>query len=138
MKIKANVSYDIKDFVIIIKKKNTNFKKVCDHYHYTGKYRGAAHSIYRLQYRITKKIPVIFHHGSKHDWHFIIKELATEFDCGEFKCLAENTEKYVSFSVPIKKQYNDWKVEMFEIEFVQTFKILPTSLTNLSDNLSGI
>ena len=60
-----------------------------------------------MRYGTTKKIPVVFHNDSKYDWHLIIKELAKEFDCGEFKCLAENTEKYISFSVPIKKEYND-------------------------------
>ena len=33
----------------------------------------------------------------------MIKELAEEFD-GEFECLGENTEKYITFSVPIKKE----------------------------------
>ena len=33
----------------------------------------------------------------------MIKELAKEFD-GNFECLGENTEKYVTFSVPIKKE----------------------------------
>ena len=45
-------------------KKFKNYKKVCDHCHYTGIYRGAAHSICNLQYRTTKKIPVVFHNGS--------------------------------------------------------------------------
>ena len=94
-------------------KNYTNYKKVHYHCHYSGKYRGAAHSICNLQYGTTKIIPVIFHNGSKYHWHFIIKELAKEFDCGEFKCLAENTEKYISFSAPIKKEYNDGTFEMF-------------------------
>ena len=88
-----------------------NYKKVRDHCHYTGKYRDAAHSICNLQYKTTKKIPVIFHNGSKYDWHLIIKELAKEFDCSEFKCLVENTEKYISFLVPIKKDYTDGKMK---------------------------
>ena len=50
-----------------------------------------------------KEIPVLFHNGSTYDYHFIIKELAKEFG-GEFECLRENTEKYVTFSVPIKKE----------------------------------
>ena len=139
MKNKINVSYVIKDFVIIKKNKNfKNHKKVRDHCHYTGKYSGAAHSICNLQNKTIKKIPVIFHNGSKYDWHLIIKELAKEFDCGEFKCLAENTEKYISFSIPFKKEHNDGKIEMFEIEFIGRFQFLPTSLSNLTDNLSEI
>ena len=33
----------------------------------------------------------------------IIKQLAKEFKC-QFECLGENTEKYITFSVPIKKE----------------------------------
>ena len=47
----------------------------------------------------------MFHNGSAYDYHFIIKELAGEFKReGEFECLGENTEKYITFSVPIKKE----------------------------------
>ena len=46
-------------------------------------------------------ISVVFHNGSTYDYLFIIKELAEECE-GEFKCLGENTEKYITFLVPIK------------------------------------
>ena len=77
--------------------------KVRDHCHYTGKYRGAAHNICNLRYKIPKEIPIVFHNGSTYDYHFIIKELVKEFE-GNFECLGENTEKYITFSVPIKKK----------------------------------
>ena len=35
--------------------------KVKDHCHYTGKYRGAAHNICNLRYRIPKEIPMVLH-----------------------------------------------------------------------------
>ena len=41
--------------------------------------------------------------GSTYDYHFIIKELVKEFD-GKFECFGENTEKYITFSVLIKKE----------------------------------
>ena len=41
--------------------------KVRDHCHYTGKYRGAAHNICNLRYKIPKEIPVVFHNGSTYD-----------------------------------------------------------------------
>ena len=34
-------------------------------------------------------------------YHFIIKELAQNFE-GQFACLVENTEKYLTFSVPLQ------------------------------------
>ena len=77
--------------------------KVRDHCHYTGKFRGAGHNICNLRYKIPKEIPIVFHNGSTYDYHFIIKQLAIEFK-GEFECLGENTEKYITFSVPIKKK----------------------------------
>ena len=67
-------------------------QKVRDHCHYTGKYRGAAHNICNLRYKVPKEIPVVLHNGSSDDYHFIIKELVKEFD-GNFECLGENTEK---------------------------------------------
>ena len=87
----------------MIKMKKNEFKiyqKVKDHCHYTGKFRGAAHSICNLRYKVQRKIPVKIHNVSKYDYHFIIKELAEEFK-GQFECLGENTEK--TFSLPIKK-----------------------------------
>ena len=63
---------------------NKKYHKVRDHCHYTGKYRGAAHDICNLRYKIPKGITVVFHNGSTYDYHFIIKELAEEFE-GEFE-----------------------------------------------------
>ena len=48
-------------------------------------------------YNALGEIPVVFHNGSSYDDHFIIKELAE----GDFECLGENKEKYITFSVPI-------------------------------------
>ena len=39
---------------------------------------------------------------------FIIKKLAKEFE-GEFEFLVENTEKYMTFSVSLKKNNDDDK-----------------------------
>ena len=81
------------------------YYKVRDHCHYTGKYRDTTHYVCNLRYKTPKEIPV-FYNGSKYDYHFIIKQLAGEFK-EEFECLEENTEKYIIFSVSIKKLQND-------------------------------
>ena len=85
--------------------------KVRDHCHYTGKYRGASHTICNLRYKIPKEISVVFHNGSTYDYHFIIMELVKKCE-GNFECLGENTEKYITFSVPIKKRLKikTWKL----------------------------
>ena len=109
------INYEKRDMIPLTKKeeensKSNNNQKVCyickkefdksdkkhykvrDHCHYTGKYRGAAHNICNLRYKIPKEIPVVFHNGSTYDYHLLIKELVKEFD-GNFECLGEKTEK---------------------------------------------
>ena len=96
-----------KKYVIYVKKEfrddDKNKKKVRDHCHHTGKFRGAAHSECNLRYNVPKKILIVFHNGSKYDYHFIIEKLAEEVK-GDFEYLGENTEKYITFSVPLKKE----------------------------------
>ena len=83
-----------------IDNKDEKYQKARDHCHYTRKNRGAAHEICNLRYKTPKEILVVLHNGSKYDYHFIIKKLAEEFE-EQFECLGENTEKYITFSVPI-------------------------------------
>ena len=52
--------------------------KVRDHCHYTGRYRGAAHSSCNLMYRIPSYIPVVFHNLARYDAHLLIKELTKQ------------------------------------------------------------
>ena len=112
-------------------------QKVRDHCHYTWKYRGASHSICNLRYKIPKEIPVVFHNGSTYDYHFIIKQLAKEFK-GSFDCLGELTEKYITFSVPIKKECDNDKAIICKQKFIDSSRFMSDSLSNLVDNLSGI
>ena len=79
------------------------YRKVRDLYHYTGEYRGAVHRICNLKYIVPKKINLAFHNGSNYDYNLIIKKLAEEFK-KQFTCLGENTEKYITFTVPIEKE----------------------------------
>ena len=82
--------------------KDKKYSKVREHCHYTEECRGAAHSICNLNYSVPKEICIVFHERSNYDYHFIIKELAEEFE--QFTCLGENTEKYITFSVPIEQE----------------------------------
>ena len=105
MKSKKNATFVKKEFCYDKNeiKKFKIYQKVRDHCHYTGKFRGVAHNICNLRYKVPQGIPVKIHNGSKYDYHFIIRELAEEFK-GQFECLGENTEKYIIFSIPIKKE----------------------------------
>ena len=113
-----------------------NYIKVRDHCHYTGKYRGAAHKTCNLMYNTPREITVIFHNGCNYDYHFIIKGLAEEFE-SEFECLGENKEKYITFSVQIKKESNEDDTIIYRIKFIDSFRFMSTSLSSLVDNLSG-
>ena len=48
-----------------------NKRKIKDYSHYTGKFRGAAHSKCNLNYKVPNNIPIIIHNAS-YDTHFII------------------------------------------------------------------
>ena len=86
---------------------------------------------------VPKEISVVFHNGSTYDYHFIIKQLAEEFE-GEFECLGENTEKYITFSVPLKKENDNGKIITYKLKFIDSYRFVSTSLSNLVDNLSRI
>ena len=58
---------------IYFKKFSPKDRKVRDHCHYTGKYRGAAHSSCNLRYRIPNYIPVVFHSLAGYDAHLFIR-----------------------------------------------------------------
>ena len=47
-------------------------RKVRDHCHYRGEYRGATQSIYNLKDSVSKKISIVFHNGSNYNHQFII------------------------------------------------------------------
>ena len=78
----------------------------------------------------------MFHNGAIYDYHFIIKELVKEFE-GNFECLGENTEQYIASSVPIKKKIENKDLEItYKIKFIDSYRFMASSLSNLIDNLS--
>ena len=108
----------------ICKKEFSNNEIIRDHCHYTGKYRDATHNICNLRYKVSKEIPIVFHNGSIYDYHFIIKELVKKFE-GNFECLGENTEKYITFSVPIKKKIENKDLEItYKIKFIDSYRFM--------------
>ena len=47
-------------------------------------------------------------------------------------------EKYVTFSVPIKKEGDNDKKIAYKLRFIDSFRFMSTSLSELVDNMSGI
>ena len=119
------------------KKKFKIYQNLRGYCHYKGKFRGAAHSICNLNYEVPQEIPVKIHNGSTYDYHFLIKELAEEFK-KEFECFGENTEKYIFFSVPIKREHDNGKTITWKLKFIDSWRFMQNNLSDLVDNLSEI
>ena len=105
------------------KKKFKIYQNVRDYCHYKEKFRGASHSICNLKYKVPQEIPVKIHSGSKYEYHLLIEELAEEFK-GGFECLEENTKKYITFSVPIKKEHDNGKTVTYKIKFIDSCRFM--------------
>ena len=50
-----------------------NYRKTRNHCHFTGKYRGSAHSICNLRFNVLNEIPVGFHNDLNYDYHLSLK-----------------------------------------------------------------
>ena len=75
---------------------------VKDHCHITGRYRGAAHNNCNVKLYINPKttpIPIVFHNLKGYDAHHLMQEMSQLNKKEEVKCIANNMEKYITFSV---------------------------------------
>ena len=115
--------------------------KVCDHCHYTGRYRGPAHRNCNLMYRIPSYIPVVFDNLLGYDAHLFIRELGRH-SRDTMKVIAKNKENYISFSVEVAvdkyvDKLGNEKDKLIELRFIDSFKFMATSLDSLARNLVG-
>src|SRR5277367_5010915 len=114
-------------------------KKVRDHCHVTGKYRGAACNKCNLSLKLSHKIPVIFHNLKGYDSHLLMQEI------GKFKrdlnVIPNNIEKYLMFSVGTEKLCYDFKEKKevlklkHDLTFIDSFQFLSSGLDELVENL---
>ena len=120
-----------------IKKVKIKNVKVRDHCHVTGKYRGAAHASCNLNFKLTDKIPVVFHNLKGYDSHFIMQEIGNI------------AKKHIYFDEEKKKYYNvDINVIPYNMEkylafmlgynlvFIDSFQFMSSSLENLVKNIT--
>ena len=125
-----------------INKETGQILKERDHCHFTGEYRGAAHTDCNLKCKKPHILPVIFHNLQGYDSHLFIKQLAKV--TGDLSCIPSTEEKYISFSKKIvvdeyfSKKMGKLFPKKFEIRFIDSFKFLQTSLANLVSNLSKL
>ena len=68
--------------------------RVRDHYHLSGNFRGAAHEVCNLKYKIPKFFPVIFHNLSGYDSHLFIKTFGNSKE--DISCIPSNEENNIS------------------------------------------
>ena len=69
--------------------------RVRDHCHLSSKFRGAAHEICNLKYKISKFFPVVLHNLSGYDSHLFFKTLGNSK--GDISCIPNNEENFISF-----------------------------------------
>ena len=139
----AKICYICKKKVKTIYLKDKKYCKVGYDLLYAGEYRGTVHSICDLKYSVPKKILIIFYNRSNYDYHFIIKKSTEDFK-KRFTCLGENTEKYLTFTVPIEQEVarinkNGEEITKnisYVLQFIDNTRFMGSSLSNLVNNLS--
>ena len=122
------------------------FSKVRDHCHFTGKFRGAAHQSCNLKFQRPKFTPVFFHNLQNYDAHLFVRALGLMDEVLSIKCIPNNDENYISFSLKFELKRitkwdfktEEWKevVVQHEIRFLDSFKFTLAGLEGLVKNLS--
>ena len=112
--------------------------KVRDHCHLSGKFRGAAHEVCNLKYKVPKYFSVVFHNFSAYDSHLFIKTLGNSE--GDISCIPNNEENYISFMKQvivdkfINKEAKEVNVKR-ELRFIDSLRLMASSFDKLSSNL---
>ena len=112
-----------------------NFKDYC---HYTGKYKGAVHSICNLKYSIPEKILVVFHNWLNYDYSFIIKVWRrTKFSRRKYWKIQIFP---VSISNWVKRSDKYWeettKNIFYKLQFINSREFIRSLLSDLVDNFA--
>ena len=111
---------------------------VRDHCHLSGKFRGAAHEVCNLKYKVPKFFPVVFHHLSGYDSHLFIKTWGNSK--GDISCISNNEDNYIYFTKQaiVDKCVNKEGKEVNgkrELIFIDSLRFMDSSLDKLSSNL---
>ena len=87
-------------FILIDK----NYHKVRDHCHFTGKYQGAAHSLYSLRYKENSFIPVLAHNASNFVNHLLFNKNSQKMKmCDIFKLRWCHSQDLLGSQIPLTK-----------------------------------
>lgn len=107
--------------------KGDSKKKVRDHCHLTGRYRGPAHNDCNLNFKNSRTINVVFHNLTNYDGHLIIKDLCNAVP-GDIKIIPTSTEKYIAITKKIAGTKATFK-------FIDSFRFMASSLDKLASYL---
>ena len=112
--------------------------RVCDHCHLSGKFRGAAHEVCNLKYKVSTFFPVVFHNFSGYESHLFINTLGNSE--ADISCIPNNEENYISFTKQVivdKFFYKEGKKVNVkrELRFIDSLSFMASSLGQLSSNL---
>ena len=112
--------------------------EVRDHCHLSRKFRGAAHEVCNLKYKVLKFFPVVFHKFSAYDSHLFIKTLRNSE--GDISFTSNNEENYIFFTKQVivdkfvNKEGKEVNVKR-ELRFIDSLRFMASSLDKLSSNL---
>ena len=114
--------------------------RVRDHDHLTGTFRGAAHSICNIQYKVPNFVPVYFHNLSNYDSHLFVKTMALKQE--QVDVIALNKEKYISFTKRVHVGHTfdakgKFRKIFLRIRFLDTFRFMASSLEKLGSYLTN-
>jgi len=99
--------------------------KIRDHCHLSGKFRHTLCNKCNLDLRQPNFVPCFMHNLSNYDAHFIVTELGN--DSKSISVIPNSEEKFISFSKYISNT--------FTVRFIDTFRFMASSLSNLAANL---
>ena len=97
-----------------------------------------AHSICNLKYSIPKETIVIFHDGSKYDYHFTIKELAEEFERNLLvqEKILKNTQFFSSYRKRRFGKSGNKITKVISWKFFDSTRFMTMSSSDLVNNLA--
>ena len=102
-----------------------NEKRVRDHDHRTGAFRGAAHEKCNINYFSNRYLPVVMHNLRGYDSHLIIKkayDINKSIGNKDINAIPNSYEKFMSFSIG-------------DLKFIDSFQFMSASLEKLVENL---
>ena len=135
MTAEENAKFEITNICWICNKLiDCDDNKVRDHFHITGKYRGAAHWNCNINLKITKKVPVIFHNLKGYDSHLIFKKLS-KFD-RKISVTPNGSENYMSFTLNKNIVFID-SMLFINSSFDKLVKNLNEEMKYLNEEFSG-